>query len=534
MAVCKIFIYKFMLEISDRVYIGIVVSNDDPLKLGRIKCNVIDIYENFDIEDIPWCSPTKDLCGQAISIPQKGKVVSIVFENNNIYTPNYIYAQHYDINLEEKLKSLSYEDYISMTALQFDDNTQVYVNESEGLKLDHKFNMINIVEDGINVNLKDNSAKLNLGTYDANQSAILGTNFLEWFDEFLEILLGSQGGAFIGNLMTPVITSPALIQAISKYKAKKDPKFLSKNVFLNDNGYINKMDRININQTGDKWTSTVDENTITFVDQPNFTSTDITTSKDSTPQGKLSTGDGIVTTSIETPPDSDVNPDILSIIGVLRDQKYKIYTRPHELNLVGVRYQYQGQEYSNKFVDKLYAVWKDDSGKWNIKWWKMSTIAGSRTKIDEKDVQNGFPTAELGKKVSLKRWCSYFRKQGLGILVPAQYVDIYYASTFRDEFALKAKGKQLVYRDIDFSSDIITYSTDAREEMVGIHLHKAFPNGGTVDNWSEGCQVVNSKSDLDTIAKIVNKHVNLYGNSITYTLITSKDVDNWNRLNNND
>ncbi len=138
------------------------------------------------------------------------------------------------------------------------------------------------MENSINLNAKDNGGKVNIGTWDANQSAILGNNFLGWFDEFMDILL--QGG-FIGNLMTPVIPSPTLIQSISKYKSMKDPKFLSKNVFLNDNGYVNTVTRnpTPISQTGDKWTSTVDENTITIVEQTNSKSN--ITSPDSTPSG---------------------------------------------------------------------------------------------------------------------------------------------------------------------------------------------------------------------------------------------------------
>jgi hypothetical protein len=40
-----------------------------------------------------------------------------------------------------------------MKSLIFDHKTQVYVNDSEGLKIDHKYN-VNIIESGVNINLK--------------------------------------------------------------------------------------------------------------------------------------------------------------------------------------------------------------------------------------------------------------------------------------------------------------------------------------------------------------------------------------------
>jgi hypothetical protein len=52
------------------------------------------------------------------------------------YKPEFIFpADHYNVNLERKLESLSKEDYISMKSLIFDQKTQVYVNASEGLKI---------------------------------------------------------------------------------------------------------------------------------------------------------------------------------------------------------------------------------------------------------------------------------------------------------------------------------------------------------------------------------------------------------------
>ena len=41
---------------EDETFRGIVVDNLDPKKLGRIKV-LISIYEDLDIDDIPWAFP---------------------------------------------------------------------------------------------------------------------------------------------------------------------------------------------------------------------------------------------------------------------------------------------------------------------------------------------------------------------------------------------------------------------------------------------------------------------------------------------
>jgi hypothetical protein len=251
-------------ELKNTTFIGVVMDNNDPEKLGRCKIKVIDVLEEIPDSDLPWATPWKDLNGNEFILPDNGKIVSVVFDNGNPYRPEYIFADHYNINLEKKLKALSGENYTSMRALMFDHKTQIYSNDKEGLKIDYKYNNINIKKDSINVNLKDNSSILNLGDAESDQQAVLGTNFLQWFDEFLDNLIGSTGGPYLGNLGAPVIANPALIAHVLKYKALKEPKFLSRNVFITSNFVIstvtNEMsDRQNVNQLGDSYKSTEKE-----------------------------------------------------------------------------------------------------------------------------------------------------------------------------------------------------------------------------------------------------------------------------------
>lgn len=504
-------------------YIGVVVDNTDPRRLGRVKVNVFSVYDSIPTEYIPYASPKKDLNGEEFRIPEVGKVVAVEFENGNINCPLYIYAENYNINLLNKLKSISDRDYKEFKTLLFNDITQIYSSPSEGVKIDHKFNNVNVNENGIDLNLKDNTGEVNIGSNDANQQAILGNNFFEWFSKFLDTFINGTG--LFGNLLAPIVPQPIMVELITSYKALLNEKFLSHNIRIVDNGYVNKLDRININQKGDKWTSRKFENTYSIVELPRFSSTDII--KGDTPSGKLTPEENYPQDKVNIVADSydEVNPDVVKIIKVLKSKNYIVYTEPFKVNLVGVRTQYKGDVYSNKFVDKLYVFYINDKGKWVIKNYNISTIPGTRKKITQEDVSKGVPIEFLGKKISLKKWCSYLRPKGLGILVPAQYINIFQMGEFAGERALKARDKQLVYRDKSFNDDRILYEDKPQSESVGMHLHKAFPSGLNVDNWSEGCQVLPSKKIIDSLFEIFELHRKLHGNIFTYTLITSRDMD---------
>jgi hypothetical protein len=252
-----------------KTYLGVVEDNKDPQKLGRLRIRVMDIYEELPKEDLPWASPWKDLNGNEFNVPDIGKVLIVVFEHADVYKPEFIFSDHFNINLENKLKSLSESDYLSMKSLLFDHRTQIYVNESEGLKIDHKYNNINIKENSINLNLKDNNRSLNLGDETANQQVILGNNFFQWFDEFITALMLPGASTHIAG-----IPNPAFIQTCMKYQALKTTQFLSHHVNCVNNNLITTVkttQRQDDPQLGDGWTSTKEENTLTTKTTENFT-----------------------------------------------------------------------------------------------------------------------------------------------------------------------------------------------------------------------------------------------------------------------
>ena len=46
-----------------------------------------------------------------------------------------------------------------------------------------------------------------------------------------------------------------------------------------------------------------------------------------------------------------------------------------------------------------------------------------------------------------------------------------------------------------------------------------------IDKWSAGCQVIAENNDFKLFMELVNKSATLYGNSFTYTLIESSDIE---------
>lgn len=238
-------------KLKSETFLGIVVDNNDPRKLGRCKIRVFQVFDKFDPTDIPWALPWKDLNGNEFTVPEVGKFVSVVFDQGNKYAPEYIYAQNFNINLEKKLSTLSGEDYTSMRAVLFDHSTQIYRNQSEGLKIDHEYTNINLDPYGnILLNLRDNQSILTLGSRDADEEAVLGSTFMDWMDELVSNLLGSNGPGFIDGTGAPVTPAPKLAETLMKYSQLRE-RFLSKQVRIPKNKSIIAQSREYINQRGD-------------------------------------------------------------------------------------------------------------------------------------------------------------------------------------------------------------------------------------------------------------------------------------------
>jgi hypothetical protein len=134
-------------------WLGEVVDVDDPNKSGRIKVKVFGKFDELETEFIPWAYPANNYTGGGsdgggfFSVPKVGSIVSIKFDNGNIYHPEYRFAQ----TISQALKDEISDSYTNAHSLIYDTSTEggvkIFFTESKGLMLDYKSTQINIKND---------------------------------------------------------------------------------------------------------------------------------------------------------------------------------------------------------------------------------------------------------------------------------------------------------------------------------------------------------------------------------------------------
>jgi len=134
-------------------WLGEVVDVDDPLKIGRAKVRVYGKFDSLEVADIPWCSPANSWSGGsnsgggAFSVPKKGSIVAVQFNNGDLYHPEYRFAQ----NMSDGVKVLVSGSYTNAHVLLFDEVTEggmkLYFTEKDGFMIDYKGSKINVKPD---------------------------------------------------------------------------------------------------------------------------------------------------------------------------------------------------------------------------------------------------------------------------------------------------------------------------------------------------------------------------------------------------
>ena len=114
------------------IYVGLVVDNDDPKKLGRLKISVPSVYGNIEKEDLPWsepCFPYGYTDQGIFFIPELNSLVSVMFINGSPYKPLWlgtIFRENENVVPSEAKDIYPHRKIIKTNSgyLMFDDDSQ--------------------------------------------------------------------------------------------------------------------------------------------------------------------------------------------------------------------------------------------------------------------------------------------------------------------------------------------------------------------------------------------------------------------------
>lgn len=188
------------------------------------------------------------------------------------------------------------------------------------------------------------------------------------------------------------------------------------------------------------------------------------------------------------------------IKAVLRFKGYQLYTRPYELNIVGLR---SSATEANKFDDQLHVFYKTTGISWEYHSFRITTDPGTY-------------------------WLrNPMQAQGTAILREGQYIHAYAQGMHRGQYKALVQVKPIsIIRDYDRNALLDFNNGNITKGMYGINIHRANSQGKTksIDKYSAGCQVFENAADFAAFLKLTDKHRSLYGNAFTYTLIDFRAI----------
>ena len=177
----------------------------------------------------------------------------------------------------------------------------------------------------------------------------------------------------------------------------------------------------------------------------------------------------------------------------------------YNLNIVGVRNAETLNEVTNKFDDHLTLSYKVD-GEWNYHCFDATTDPG-------------------------KHWVdNVLNEAGVAILKENQYRGSHKIGLHQGKYeALRQQKPVQVYRDNNLDNCYDLDESTLQEGIFGINIHRATKWEGKkstqIDKWSAGCQVIAANDDFRLFMEICNKSKDIWGNSFTYTLINTDDLE---------
>jgi hypothetical protein len=189
---------------------------------------------------------------------------------------------------------------------------------------------------------------------------------------------------------------------------------------------------------------------------------------------------------------------------ILRHKDYQLFTRPYELNIVGLR---SKSIIPNRFDDEIHVFYKISSLNWYYHVFKATTDPGTF-------------------------WLKQpMQPQGTAILAEGQYLNCYGLGMHLGKYLALIQQKPItVIRDYNRDAVLDFKNGDKSTGMFGVNIHRASVAGSTktVDKYSAGCQVFENAKDFQLFLALCQKHKLLYGNHFTYSLIDFRAVNRQN------
>lgn len=124
----------FQDNLRDTHWLGEVIDNVDPNGSGRCRIRVYGKFDLLEDEDIPWAIPANTSFVGSYSVPNIGEIVSIYFDNGNIYTPVYKNTVRVNSDLKsEVLDNSSNPERVSSLLYDSEKGVRIYHSPENGI-----------------------------------------------------------------------------------------------------------------------------------------------------------------------------------------------------------------------------------------------------------------------------------------------------------------------------------------------------------------------------------------------------------------
>jgi hypothetical protein len=195
----------FNTNISSKDWLGEVVDNDDPDREYSCRIRVFGLFDTLDVGDIPWATPASNnqISGNGFSagsVPKKGTILKVRFNNGSIYNPEYYASQHINSDLKQLLDEFG-SDYFNSNVICYDKTEELkcVYSKTKGLELSLKNSKINITPD----NAIDISCEKKITIKTGNTTIYILPNGTIDIDAKGSILLGGNTGVVVAEGLPP-------------------------------------------------------------------------------------------------------------------------------------------------------------------------------------------------------------------------------------------------------------------------------------------------------------------------------------------